>query len=85
MNPFLKLLNAALLIGGSISLLLGLIAGGAALLSSVDRVHRGWGLLSADVEVFGLIALICCVLGGFSLIIARRIGRRLRHDGNRRA
>ena len=76
MLRFLNIIRTMLLIGGSISLLLGLLSGGAALLSSIDRVQQGHGLLFADVEIFGLLALICCVLGAFSLIVAKRLAKR---------
>ncbi len=77
MLPFLKTLRMVLVIGGSASLLLGFLSGAAALLSWVERFRRGPGLLFADAEVFGLLALICCVLGAFSLIVAKRIARRI--------
>ncbi len=80
MVRFLKIIHTLLLIGGGISFILGLLSGGAALMSSLDRVKHGRGLLVADVEFFGLLALICCVLGAFSLIVAKRIARRL-HKG----
>jgi hypothetical protein len=78
MLRFLNIIRTMLLTGGSISLLLGLLSGGAALLSSIDRVRHGHGLLFADdVEIFGLLALICCVLGAFSLIVAKRLTKRM--------
>ncbi len=77
MLRFLNIIRTMLIIGGSISLMLGLLSGGAALLSSIDRVRHGHGLLFADVEIFGLLALICCVLGAFSLIVAKRLTKRV--------
>ncbi len=77
MLRFLKILRTSLLVSGGISLLLGFLAGAAALLSKVQRSQPGHGLFFADDEVFGLIALICCVLGVFSLIVAKRIARHL--------
>ncbi len=74
------MVHAGLLAGGGIMLLLALLSGGAALLSILDRVKHGHGLLYADVEFFGLLALICCVLGAFSLIVARRIASRMDKD-----
>jgi len=77
MYRFLNFIRTMLLIGGGISLLLGLLSGGAALLSSIDRVQHGRSLLFADVEFFGLLALICCVLGAFSLIVAKRLAKKM--------
>lgn len=71
-----------LLICGAVMLLLGLISGGASLLALLERRSHGPGLMFADVEFFGLLALVCCVLGVFSLLAAKRIGRYLRkQDG----
>ncbi len=72
---FLKILRICLLVGGGILLLLGLLAGGASLLSAIERFQQGRGLLFADAEAFGLLALICCTLGAFSLIVGKRIAR----------
>ncbi len=77
MLRFLKILHTVLLIGGGISLLLGLLAGGAALLSAVQRFQQGRGLYFADAEAFGLLALIFCILGATSLIIAKRMTKQI--------
>ncbi len=77
MLRFLKTLRTLLIISGGMSLLLGLLAGGAALLSTIERFQHGHGLLYVDVEVFGLLALIFCVLGACSLIVAKRIARQI--------
>ncbi len=77
MLRFLKILRIGLMVSGGISLLLGLLAGGASLLSAIERFQQGRGLLFADAEAFGLLALICCTLGAFSLIVGKRIARRI--------
>lgn len=77
MLRFLKILRTCLLVSGGISLLLGLLAGAAALLTEIERLQRGHGLLFADAEAFGLLALICCTLGAFSLIVGKRIARQI--------
>ncbi len=58
-------------------LLLALLSGGAALTALIERYHQGRDQPFADVEFYGLLALICCVLGAFSLIVSRRIARYL--------
>jgi hypothetical protein len=70
-----RVLVIGLLICGALMLLLGMISGGASLLALVERHRHGSGLMFADVEFFGLLALVCCVLGVFSLLVAKRIGR----------
>ncbi len=77
MLRFLKILRICLLVGGGISLLLGLLAGGAALLSAIERFQQGRGLFFADAGAFGLLALIFCILGACSLIVAKRIARQI--------
>ncbi len=77
MLRFLKTLRTILLVSGGISLLLGLLAGGAALLSAIERFQQGRGMFFADAEAFGLLALIFCVLGACSLIVAERITRQI--------
>jgi hypothetical protein len=76
MLRFLKILRICLLVSGGISLLLGLLSGGASLLSAIERFQQGRGLF-ADAEAFGLLALICCTLGAFSLIVGKRIARQI--------
>ncbi|HUI45735.1 MAG TPA: hypothetical protein VL122_07130 [Nitrospirota bacterium] len=73
----LKFIAIGLYICGACMLLLALLSGGAALTASVHRFQHGRSHLFADVEFFGLLTLICCVLGAFSLSMARRIARRL--------
>ncbi len=75
MKSYLKAISLALSIGGGILLLLGLLAGGASLMTSLERLQHGTGPLFADGEFFGLLALICCVLGAISLIVAKRLRR----------
>jgi len=74
------MLRAGLLLGGGAMLLIGFLFGGAALYWTVERVWHGRSAIVADFEVFGVLALICCVLGAFSLIVARRIARQLEQD-----
>jgi len=76
----LKIISMVLFICGACMLLLALLSGGAALMASVERFQHGRSHLFDDVEFFGLLALICCVLGAFSLIIAKRIARRLHQN-----
>jgi len=73
----LKIISIGLFMCGAFMLLLAMLSGGVALIASVDRFQHGSGHLSVDVEFFGLLTLICCVLGAFSLVIAKRIARHL--------
>jgi hypothetical protein len=75
----LKIMAIALSFCGALMLLLALLSGGAALMASIERYQQGRGQPFPDVEFYGLIALICCVLGVFSLIVSRRIMRILSH------
>jgi hypothetical protein len=71
----LKIMSIALSFCGALMLLFALLSGGAALMASIERYQQGHGQLFPDVEFYGLLALICCVLGIFSLIVSRRIVR----------
>jgi hypothetical protein len=75
----LKIISIGLFICGALMLLLALLSGGAALMASIERFQHGRVNLFADVEFFGLLSLICIVLGAFSLIISRRIARHIHH------
>jgi len=76
-----RVLVIGLLICGALMLLLGMISGGASLVALLERRSHGPGIMFADVEFFGLLALVCCVLGIFSLLVAKRIGRHLQKQG----
>lgn len=58
---------------GGLLLLTALVFGGASILSLLERVQYGPGLLFADAEFFGLIALIAVVLGAAVLCTARKL------------
>ncbi len=73
----LKAISIGLTICGALMLLLALLSGGVALTASIERYQHGRGQPFAEVEFYGLLALICCVLGAFSLIVSRRIARHL--------
>ena len=67
-----RTISIGLRIVGGLLLLIGLVSGGASILSFLERVQHGPGLFFADVEFFGLIALIAAVLGAATLFAARK-------------
>lgn len=80
-DQMLKIIFKWLVISGALMLLLALLSGGAALVASFERIRLGQGHVSANAGFFGLLALICCILGAFSLLIARRIANHLHQRG----
>jgi hypothetical protein len=68
-----RMISIGLWIVGGLLLLVALISGGASILSLLERVQHGSGLLFADVEFFGFIALIAVILGAAILFIAKRL------------
>jgi hypothetical protein len=70
-----KTFTIILVICGAIMLLLGFVSGAASLAALFERRRSGPGIMFADVEFFGLLAFVCCTLGIFSLLVAKRIGR----------
>jgi len=58
-----RMISIGLWIVGGFLLLIALVCGGASLLSFLERVQHGPGLLFADVEFFAFIALIAGILG----------------------
>jgi len=58
---------------GGLLLLIALVFGGASILSFLERVQHGPGLLFADVEFFGFIALIAVILGAATLFVAKKL------------
>ena len=72
----LPVLSTLLALSGGILLVIALLSGGVSILSFIERRQHGSGLLFADVEFLGFVALICAVLGGLAVFGARKIGRR---------
>ncbi len=72
----LSVLSTTLVLSGGILLAIALLSGGASILSLIERRQHGPGLLFADVEVFGVIAFICVVLGGMAIFVARKLVKR---------
>jgi hypothetical protein len=68
-----SMISIGLWIMGGLLLLVALISGGASIFSLLERVQHGPGLLFADVEFFGFIALIAAILGAGILFIAKRL------------
>ena len=68
-----RMISMGLWILGGLLLLITLVFGGASVLALIARVQHGRGLLFADVEFFGMIALIVAVLGAAVLFAARKL------------
>jgi hypothetical protein len=81
MSSFVRVIRTILFIAGGILLLLGMLSGGAALLASFNRIQQGLGTGPQESERFGLMALVCGSLGACSLIIAKRLGRKMDRHG----
>jgi len=68
-----RIISIGLWIVGGLMLLVALVSGGASILSLLERVQHGPGLLFADVEFLGFIALIASILGAATLFAARKL------------
>jgi hypothetical protein len=68
-----KIISIGLRIVGGLLLLIALVSSGASILSLLERVKHGPGLLFADVEFLGFIALIAIILGAAMLFAARKL------------
>ena len=68
-----RTISIGLWIGGGLLLLIAFVSGGASILSLLERVQHGPGLLFADVEFLGMIALIAVILGAATLFAARKL------------
>jgi len=67
-----RIISIGLWIVGGLMLLVALVSGGASILSLLERVQHGPGLLFADVEFFGFIALMAAILGAAALFVAKK-------------
>jgi hypothetical protein len=68
-----KMISIGLWIVGGLLILIALVSGGASILSLLERVQHGPGLLFADVEFFAFIALIAAILGAATLFAAQKL------------
>jgi hypothetical protein len=68
-----RMISIGLWIAGGLLLLIALVFGGASIFALISRVQHGRGLLFADVEFFGMIALIAVILGAAILFAARKL------------
>lgn len=68
-----KIISIGLWVVGGLLLLIALVSGGASILSLIERMKHGPSLMFADVEFFGLIALIAVILGAATLFAARNL------------
>jgi len=72
--------STILALSGGILLVIAFLSGGAAILSLIERLQHGSGLLFADVELFGLVAFICGFAGGFAVFGAKKLSKRKQPD-----
>jgi len=68
-----RMISIGLWIVGGLLLLIALVSGGASILSLIERAQHGPGLLFAEVEFFGSIALIAAILGAAGLFAAKKL------------
>jgi formate-dependent nitrite reductase membrane component NrfD len=68
-----KMISIGLWIVGGLLFLIALVSGGVSILSLLERMQHGPGLLFADVEIFGFIALIAVILGAATLFAAKKL------------
>ncbi len=68
-----RMISIGLWILGGLLLLIALVFGGTSVLALIARVQHGRGLLFADVEFFGFIALIAAILGATTLFVAKKL------------
>jgi hypothetical protein len=74
-----KMISIGLWIVGGLLILIALVSGGASILSLLERVQHGPGLLFADVEFFAFIALIAAILGAATLFAAQKLSTSGKH------
>ena len=58
---------------GGLLLLIAFVSGGASILSLIEHSQHGPGLLFADVEFLGSVALIAAILGTVTLFGAKKL------------
>jgi hypothetical protein len=75
MHVLLKIISVILSIAGVVLLIVALLAGIISLSALASRMRYGPGIMFADVEFFGLIALTCGVLGMPVIIAARKLAK----------
>jgi hypothetical protein len=71
-----SVLSTILALCGGILLVIALLSGGASILSLIERLQHGSGLLFADVELFGVVAIICALSGGLAVFGAKKLSKR---------
>lgn len=68
-----RMISIGLWVVGGLLLLIALVFGGASIFALIARVQHGRGLMFADVEFFGFIALIAAILGVATLFAAKKL------------
>lgn len=80
-----KVFSTLLAVGGGFLLMIALISGVASILSLIERLRYGPGLLFADVEILGLLALVSAGAGISALWIAKKSSRNPQMERSRRS
>lgn len=75
-----KMISIGLWTVGGLLLLITLVFGGASVLALIARVQHGPGLLFADVEFLGFMALITAILGAAVLFAAKKLSASEKQD-----
>ena len=74
-----KWISIGLWIVGGLLLLIALVSGGISALSLTERSQDGRGLLFADVEFFGFMAVVAASLGAATLFAAKKLSSFEKH------
>jgi hypothetical protein len=65
---------------GGILLLIALLSAGLSMVAFMERLQHGRGILFADVEFLGLMAIICALPGGLAVLGAKNLSKSKRVD-----
>lgn len=66
-----SLFSVILAVSGGILLIIALLSAGLSMMALIERLQHGRGILFADVEFLGFIALICAIPGGLAVFGAK--------------
>lgn len=78
---FSVILSKGMIGVGGVLLLIALLSLTASILSFIERLKYGPGLFFADVEFFGLIALVSGIAGVVTVLVAKRLSKRKKPSG----
>ncbi len=75
MRILFKIISVTLIIVGVMLLIIALLAGLASVSALISRMRYGPGIMFADVEFFGLAALVCAIVGTLAIIAAKKLAK----------